>query len=129
MRDGLTMLPLTALVLAACVQVPAALAQQTLDDAALRDYAARPFDKAALVFTTQALGTYRGASLVAEFPCADVCPQYAVRIIHYRLNLGQTCASVGGVMADALVPVAITVRSKAFCVPKMLEASGRYFTR
>lgn len=91
-----------------------------LDDAALRTYAASDFDKAALMHTTVELGRHHGQPVVAEFPCSDVCPQYTIRIIHYQLADGVSCDSVGGVTKDILVPVAITVRKKSFCVPKAI---------
>lgn len=100
-----------------------------LDDAALAAYAARPFDKRALMGQTVELGRHHGVPVVAEFPCADVCPQYTVRIIHYRLPEGAACAAVGGVQKSVLVPVAITVMTKTFCVPKPLVDGGGYYTR
>jgi hypothetical protein len=100
-----------------------------LDDAALTAYAARPFDKRVLMGETIELGRHHGVPVVAEFPCADVCPQYTVRIIHYRLPPGVDCADVGGAQKSVLVPVAITVMPKTFCVPEVLVASGGYYTR
>lgn len=100
-----------------------------MDVAGLRAYASKPWDKAALMNTTVELGRYRNVPLVAEFPCSDVCPQYTVRIIHYRLPAGARCASVGGVEKDVLVPIAITVRQKTFCIPSPLVASGQYYSK
>jgi hypothetical protein len=100
-----------------------------LDDAALQAYAARPFDKHALMGQTVELGRHHGVPVVAEFPCADVCPQYTVRIIHYRLPPGGDCTAAGGVEETVGVPVAIAVLPKAFCVPKVLADHGGYFTR
>ncbi len=91
-----------------------------LDDAALVTYVAKPYDKRAMMNTTVELGRHHGEMVVAEFPCSDVCPQYTKRIVHYRLEQGASCDSVGGVQKDILVPVAITVRSKTFCVPKVI---------
>lgn len=106
-----------------------AASARPLDAAALRAYAARPWNKAALMNTTQELGRYRGVPVVAEFPCADVCPRYTVRIIHYRLPPGTGCAEVGGVEQELLVPVAITVLAKTFCIPEPLVASGSYYAK
>lgn len=100
-----------------------------LDDAALAAYAARPFDKKASMGQTVELGRNHGLPVVAEFPCADVCPQYTVRIIHYRLPEGTDCAAAGGVEETVGVPVAIAVLPKTFCVPKALVAGGSYYTR
>ncbi|WEN16095.1 hypothetical protein PY254_05330 [Rhodanobacter sp. AS-Z3] len=109
---------LPILLLSACASGP--VSAGVIDDAALRAYAASDFNKAALMHTTVALGRHHGQPVVAEFPCSDVCPQYTVRIIHYQLADGVSCASVGGVEKEILVPVAITVRLKTFCVPKAI---------
>lgn len=100
-----------------------------LDDGALKAYAARPIDKQALMGRTIELGRHHGVPVVAEFPCADVCPQYTVRIIHYRLPEGTDCAAAGGVPQTVAVPVAIAVLPRTFCVPKALVAGGGYYTR
>ena len=100
-----------------------------LDDAALHAYAARPWDKASLMGTTLPLGRYQGVPVVADFPCADVCPKYTVRIIHYDLPEGMSCAAAGGVEDSVPVPVAITVLQKTFCFPKTLVDAGQHFTR
>ncbi|MFC5437357.1 hypothetical protein ACFPME_12370 [Rhodanobacter umsongensis] len=112
----------------ACANAPASAPAQ-MDAAALRAYAAKPWDKVALMNTTVELGRYRDVPVVAEFPCSDVCPNYTVRIIHYRLPAGASCASVGGVEKRVLVPVAITVLPKMFCIPQPLVASGQYYAR
>jgi hypothetical protein len=100
-----------------------------MDAAALQAWARQPWDKAALMNTTVELGRYRNVPVVAEFPCSDVCPQYTVRIIHYRLPPDASCASVDGVEKEVLVPIAITVRPKTFCIPQPLVASGQYYAK
>ena len=108
----------------ACAGTPA-----QMDAAALQAWAGKPWDKAALMNTTVELGRYRNVPVVAEFPCSDVCPQYTVRIIHYQLPPEASCASVGGVEKEVLVPIAIAVRPKTFCIPEPLVASGQYYTK
>jgi hypothetical protein len=108
----------------ACAGTPA-----QMDAAALQAWAGQPWDKAALMNTTVELGRYRNVPVVAEFPCSDVCPQYTVRIIHYQLPPEASCASVGGVEKEVLVPIAITVRPKTFCIPEPLVASGQYYAK
>ena len=51
-----------------------------LEDAALAAYAAKSFDKQAMMGQTVELGRNHGMPVVAWFPCSDVCPQYTVRI-------------------------------------------------
>jgi hypothetical protein len=36
---------------------------------------------------------------------------------------------VGGVEKEVLVPIAITVRPKTFCIPEPLVASGQYYAK
>jgi hypothetical protein len=98
-----------------------------LDAAALQAWARRPWNKAALMQVTVEVGRYRGMPVVAEHPCADVCPQYTVRIVHYRLPPDVSCVSVGGVEKEVLVPFALTMRSETVCVPEALVASGLYY--
>ncbi len=100
-----------------------------LDDASLRAWAGRPWSKAVLMNRTVELGRLRGVPVVAEFPCADVCPQYTVRIIRYRLPAHTSCSAVGGIERTVLVPVAITVLSKTVCVPAALVAGGKFESR
>ncbi|TAL75293.1 MAG: hypothetical protein EPN56_05555 [Rhodanobacter sp.] len=119
---------LLVLLAAAVANSACAQTRVPLTDAALRAYAASPVDKAATMGQTVSLGTHAGTPVVVEFPCADVCPQYTVRIIHYQLAPGTDCAAVGGVEKKVLVPVAITVLPRTFCVPKVL-ADGGYETR
>jgi hypothetical protein len=100
----------------------------SLDDAALQAYAAASFDKAMMGQTVE-LGRHHGVPVVAEFRCGDVCPQYTVRIIHYRLPAGADCAAAGGVEKSVAVPVAIAVMQETFCVPKVLARDGSYYRR
>lgn len=100
-----------------------------LDASSLQAWAAKPWNKGELMNTTVEVGHYRNVPVVAEFPCSDVCPQYTVRIIHYRLPADVSCASVDGIEKDVLVPIAIMVRSKTFCIPKPLVDSGQYYSK
>jgi hypothetical protein len=100
-----------------------------MDAAALQAWASQPWNKAALMHTTVEVGRYRGATVVAEHPCSDVCPQYTVRIVHYQLPPEASCATVGGVEKKVLVPIAIAVRPKTFCVPDVLVESGQYYAK
>lgn len=106
----------------------AAAAAKKLDDAALRAYANRPWDKAALMNTTVRLGRHHGAMVVAEFPCGDVCPQYTLRIIHYQLPAGIDCQSIGGVERSVGIPMAIALLPKRFCFPKVLVETGQFYS-
>lgn len=101
----------------------------SLDATALKAYAIKSWDKATLMHSTVEVGIYQGVPVVAEFPCSDVCPQYTVRIIHYRLPADANCTSVGGVEKQVLVPIAIAVMPKTFCIPEPLVASGQYYSK
>lgn len=84
-----------------------------------RDFAA--FPKAGAV-----IGTYRGAKLVAEVRCSDVCPDYTRLVIRYDAKPGADCQAVGGSEVDVLMPFAIAVRNEKFCVPRVLVEGGLY---
>jgi hypothetical protein len=91
-----------------------------LSDADLVAYAAKPFDKAKLMFKQVRLGVNRGLVVLADFPCGDVCPDSTTRIIHYDLDPGPACEAAGGATATRAVPFAISVMEKQFCVPRVL---------
>ncbi|WP_017463430.1 hypothetical protein [Dyella ginsengisoli] len=118
---------LLTLVAGACTS--RAATPGTLDDAALLAYAKQPWDKATLMHTTVPLGRYHGVPVVAEFPCGDVCPQYTQRIIHFDLPEGADCAAAGGVEREVLVPMAIAMRTKRFCFPRVLVDAGLHAVR
>jgi hypothetical protein len=109
-------------VVAVMVAAPALAATpvRQLTDADLTAYAAKPFDKGAMMFKHVALGLHHGALVVADFPCGDICPNYTVRIIHYDMAPGPACARLGGVTETRSVPVSIAVTSQSFCVPAVL---------
>ena len=115
-------LSVLSLLLAACGQLRAT----ELNAAVLRAYAASPWDKATMMHTKVTVGTWRGVPVIAEFPCSDVCPEYTRRIIHLDLPEGMPCDAAGGVAKDVLVPVAIAVMNKRFCIPEPLLAGDRY---
>jgi hypothetical protein len=123
MANGGIAMMMSVMVVAAWARAPA-----VLDAAALQAYAGRPWSKPAMAHSTVELGRFRGVPVVAEFPCADVCPQYTIRIIHYQLPATADCATIGGVAEEVPVPIAITVISKTFCIPEPLVASGQYLS-
>ncbi|MBS0412512.1 MAG: hypothetical protein JSR86_21535 [Proteobacteria bacterium] len=111
--------PALAAVLSACASAAAGGAG-LISDAELQAYAAKPFDKSAMMFKHLALGRNHGAPVVVDFPCGDVCPAYTVRIIHYDVAPGPACAAVGGIEQKIMVPRGIAVSSETFCVPRAL---------
>jgi hypothetical protein len=58
--------------------------------------------------------------VVVDYPCADVCPDYTVRIIHYDVAPGHDCDQIGGKTVVRAVPFAIAARVEPFCVPAVL---------
>jgi hypothetical protein len=112
-----------ALVLGACAGSVPGASGDSLTDASIIAFARKPYDKAAMMNRSVPVGRHHGATVVADFPCSDLCPNYTTRIIHYQLGGDQTCADVGGVIVDRSVPVSIAVSMEKFCVPKALEAA------
>jgi hypothetical protein len=105
---------------AALASTARADAPPTLSDADLMAYAAKPFDKQAMMERHVTLGLHHGVPVVADFPCSDVCPAYTVRIIHYDVPPGEACAKAGGVTQARLVPYSIAEIEQGFCVPRAL---------
>ena len=119
---------LLASALAAAVLVSpqrlAAAGPPKLSDADLIAYDAQPFDHAAMMGKRVIVGLYRGAPVVAEFPCSDICPDYTTRIVHLDLAPGAACDAAGGVTEARRVPFSIAMVERDFCVPKPLARAG-----
>ena len=104
-------------------QADAEAKPRQLSDADLVAYAARPFDKAAMMEQRVVVGLHHGVPVVAEFPCSDVCPDYTTRIIHYDLTPGAACSAAGGVTQPRRVPYSIAMIVKDFCIPGPLASA------
>ena len=72
------------------------------------------------------LGVHKGAPVIVDIRCGDVCPQYTVRIIHYTVDVGPTCTKLGGDIAVILVPVSIASVTQKFCIPHVLYQQKLY---
>jgi hypothetical protein len=110
-----------AALLAACAGgAGAADEARRLSDHDIAAYAARPFDKRAMMFKHVLLGRRHGATVSADFACGDICPDDTRRIIHYDLAEGATCASVGGTEVSELIPRGPAVMPQTFCEPTVI---------
>ncbi len=89
------------------------------DDDLIR-FQAATYDKSLLQGTRVIIGRHHGATVVADFPCSDVCPNYTTRIVHYELEPGQSCTGIGGVERWAMVPAGVAAHRDKFCVPEVL---------
>jgi hypothetical protein len=110
---------LVALVLLASCATAASQAR-SIGDADILAYSARPFDKAAMMGKRDLVGMHNGVAVVADYPCSDVCPAYTTQIVHYDAEPGPACDKAGGVVEMRVVPIAIAVQMKPFCVPQVL---------
>ena len=120
MRTGLSVpFLITALACAATTQAAAPPKLRRVSDAELLRYAASGFDKRKMMFRRETLGLHRGVSVVADFPCSDVCPVYTRRIVHYDVGPGD-CARVGGTVVAETYPLGIAVTKRDFCEPTIL---------
>jgi hypothetical protein len=91
-----------------------------ITEAELLAYASAPYERAAYGAPRQVLGVLNNAPVVVDFICSDLCPSSTVRIVRFDLESGVSCADVGGVEKQVLVPVAITATLQAFCFPNVL---------
>lgn len=67
-----------------------------------------------------AIGVYNGTKVIEAFHCSDLCPENTLRIIHYDVPDVESCARIGGVIKQILVPIAITVAPRQFCFPEVI---------
>ena len=68
----------------------------------------------------QEIGEHHGNTVVIETQCSDLCPENTLRIIHYDVPDVESCARIGGVIKQILVPIAITVAPRQFCFPEVI---------
>jgi len=92
---------------------------ETLTDNEILEYSTTEYDKAKMMHQTVVLGNHNGVSVIAEFPCSDLCPDYTTRIVRYDIDISQ-CSSVGGVIQTMYVPRGIALVEEDYCVPKIL---------
>lgn len=97
----------------------AAAPPRKLGDRDLARYAASKFDARAMMGRRIVLGTHRGARVVADFVCGDVCPAYTKRIIHYDVS-PERCDAVHGKVVSQAVPRGPAVIGQPFCEPAVL---------
>lgn len=119
MKNSLRLAGLAAPLL---VVMLCAFAEDTVTDEQLLAYASNDFAHSEMMYKHVDLGVHHGSPVVADFPCADVCPDNTKRIIHYRLEDGQKCASVHGVEIKIQVPTGLGQMEQRFCAPKVLAA-------
>jgi hypothetical protein len=118
-------------VVAAAVGLPgvASCAElRAINDAWLLEYASTPYEKK-FPMRDEVLGTLGGIAVIAEFFCADVCPAYTVRVIHFDVEPGARCASVGGVEKAVTIPFGIAARPQPFCFPSILAQNWDAYVR
>jgi hypothetical protein len=95
-----------------------------VSDAQLLRFAATKFDPRKMMFHREIIGLHRGALVVADYPCGDVCPAYTRRIIHYDVKAAD-CARTGGAIVSELVPRGPAVAKRDFCEPAVLAGRSR----
>ena len=117
------LLAAAAIGASACRGDPSPISEASLLEYATTPYEKRPFEP------RQVLGQINDVTVVADFICADVCPDYTVRIIHFDVEPGPKCARAGGVEKSVVVPIAIAATTRAFCFPKVLTDNWDAYVR
>jgi hypothetical protein len=100
-----------------------------LTEESLLEYASAPYDKAERAFEREVLGVLNEATVVVDYLCSDLCPEYTIRIIRFDVEPGEGCAAAGGVERTVVVPVAITAWPTAFCFPRVLAENWAGYVR
>jgi hypothetical protein len=73
-----------------------------------------------LMGTHVVLGLYHGGTVVADYPCSDLCPERTIRVISIIPPEGKTCTDVDGVKTPVVVPLGIGLGEEKRCVPRPL---------
>jgi hypothetical protein len=107
------------LFLSACTSVTPTDQDETLTDEEILEYSMTEYDKEKMMHQTVELGNHNGASVIAEFPCSDLCPDYTTRIVRYDINIDE-CGSVDGAVQTMYVPRGIAMVEEEYCIPKIL---------
>ncbi len=106
-----------------------------MTDEALIAYASAPFDRWDAPSRGRfVIGKHNGITVVADFSCSDLCPNYTTRVIHYDVAPGHACDRIGAMTSFIHVPYGMSMHQEPFCVPKVLAhqlghpiAAGQYF--
>jgi hypothetical protein len=112
-----------AMIASGCTQL------RPISEAELLAYASAPYERAAYGSPRQVLGVLNDAPVVVDFICSDLCPSNTVRIVRFELESGVSCADVGGVEKQVLVPVAISATLQEFCFPNVLAQNWSAYVR
>lgn len=104
--------------LTACVSSPTN--ENMLSDAQLISIAQQDSRKPVEGQSNLVIGVHKDTRVIEAFHCSDLCPENTVRIVHYDVPETATCDSIGGVIKSVLVPIAITVKPRKYCFPKVI---------
>jgi len=115
---ALSSLIISLTALASCVSAPTN--ENTMTDAQLIQLAKQTKRKPVEGEPNLVVGIHNGTKVIEAFHCSDLCPQNTVRIVHYDVAAGPTCDAIGGVTKQILVPIAITVAPRPFCLPQAI---------
>lgn len=105
--------------------VAAPTSSTDLSDSELITYAKSDFDKAKMMNQEIVIGTYKGSTIKASFPCSDLCPEATTRIVYLDVPT-EACVASGGELKSLFVPAGIGLLKKEFCFPKPIVESGVY---
>jgi hypothetical protein len=118
-----------AIIVSAAVIVSGCSQLRPITEAELLAYASAPYERAAYGSPPEVLGVLNNAPVVVDFICSDLCPASTVRIVRFELAPGVSCADVGGVEKQVLVPVAITATLQELCFPNVLARNWTAYVR
>lgn len=97
-----------------------------IGDAALREFARRPFDPMSdRTRWPRTLGTHHGVPVIVSYTCSDLCPDYTKRIVRYNLLPGPECERAGGISKNIVVPRGIGVGLRRYCIPSVTDPYQR----
>ena len=95
-----------------------ALELKVLTNSDIESYMATGFNKSKMAFKTVILGVHNGFHVIAEHPCADVCPNHTVRVVRYDVPLSN-CSNAKGIIVKHTIPYGIGTKQVDYCVPNV----------
>jgi hypothetical protein len=109
--------------MAGYVSIPTETAQikppKVLTDADVTALLTKEFDLYKVSGTQVVIGQHEGYSVIADFPCSDVCPMNTIKIIRYNVEAFQ-CSITEGKVEELLTPTSISMGTKQYCVPEII---------
>lgn len=93
-----------------------AISDETLLTSATTPYNSFPGNS----MQSRAIGKSNGEQVVVDYVCADICPNYTMRIVHFDVPRNKNCASIGGIEKIQQGSDGWAAGTALYCFPKVI---------